>query len=323
MNLSMQSLDQRSVHSWGAVGLLFTASLFSGSVNALSLAQQIALLSLGVAVLGIPHGAFDPFVGRLVFEYRHGASWAAVFGAWYLLWCGLVLVVWTWAPGVALALFLLGSLYHFGIGDERGRRGALRNWEAAASGSAVIMLPAATQDPQAIWAFSLLSQHPEADVSALLKAWSPALWAAWAIPTAATLGGRLKQLLVCSRKAPPAQSIAETIAVAVLFLRLDSLVAFGIYFCFVHSPRHMFDLVERRAELFGVSFSARRVAAIALVMTAIPVVGGVLALAYAPLGVTIQESAVRVIFIGLSILTVPHMILSERAQGAELRPMRP
>ena len=98
----------------------------------------------------------------------------------------------------------------------------------------------------------------------------------------------------------------------ILALILPPLVSFSIYFCIIHSPRHIFIILNKmnshdrlRAIKETIFYS---LTAFLLMFT----VGYFLANSY-----IITDSIIKVVFIGLAALTVPHMILIDYFESLE------
>jgi Brp/Blh family beta-carotene 15,15'-monooxygenase len=99
--------------------------------------------------------------------------------------------------------------------------------------------------------------------------------------------------------------LAELVIMGAIFAFTPPLVGFAIYFCLVHTPRHV------RSILSSVSsgMSRRLMVSQAVLFTVASWVAGGLAF-WLLLGAETAEAALmRVVFIGLAALTVPHMIL--------------
>ena len=84
-----------------------------------------------VVLIGLPHGALDGAIANyLGFASKPGSLLRFV--AIYLAGGTLVLGTWLIAPVLALSIFLLASLFHFGAGDARRNRW-LPHWGVVSS----------------------------------------------------------------------------------------------------------------------------------------------------------------------------------------------
>lgn len=276
---------------------LRVAALLVAAACALALAppspsMQALLLLLGVALTGMPHGAFDPLVGERVLAARLGPRWWAIFGVAYLLLAGLVGLGWTLAPLFTLVLFLLASVLHFGLGDtEHARSGT---WEriagVVARGGLPVLLPIALHPSEVAPILAALGHvGPPAMELALQQV--PWLVVPWGFCFAMWLGRA------------GADETHEALALVAAFVLLPPLLAFAIYFCLCHSVRHLLRLGAMLSP-----GSARlawvRVLRVGVPATLLCLAGGWL---LAQGGV---ETALVPLFQLLAALTVPHMAVT-------------
>jgi Brp/Blh family beta-carotene 15,15'-monooxygenase len=266
--------------------------------TALSDANVVLMLAIGVAIAGLPHGALDPWVARRAGLWR---SWRGAVG-FHLAYVGaaaVVVLAWQFAPNISLALFLAVSAWHF-AGDWRA---ALPAPLRAAAGLALLALPAWRWPLDVAGHFDVLAGAEGRVLAGVLASVGP--WLAAAMVGAA---------LVALRRAPAAA--AELVALGALALLLPPLAYFTVYFCALHSPRHL------RLAAVGVAASARRrMAGVALLYTVLTVLVATLAWpwwvnASAP---TWSADLQRLVFIGLAALTVPHMAVVMHAEQLSVR----
>ena len=279
-----------------ALGALAVAVL---ALDAVALTNQtlVVVLALAVAVTGLPHGALDPWIAWRVGLWQ--GRWGFVaFNLAYIAIAALVVAAWRFAPGTSFALFLAISAWHF-AGDWRA---VLPVWARAVAGSALLALPAWRWPAQVDSSFALLAGADGSVIAGALAAAAP--WLA---------AGMAAVVLVALRRSRA--TAVELIAVAALALMLPPLVYFIVYFCALHSLRHL-RLAARDAD----AISRRRMAGVALLYTALTLLAAALAwpmLAATGAAVSVPGThLLRLVFIGLAALTLPHMLvvmLSERA----------
>ena len=99
------------------------------------------------------------------------------------------------------------------------------------------------------------------------------------------------------------QSALEVLACITAALFLPPLVAFAVFFCGLHSPRHMADALRATGTLSGT-----KKAFIIVAVTALSLGMGVLMFLYQG-EVPTDMGIIRAAFILISTLTVPHFIL--------------
>ncbi len=281
---------------------------------------HIKLLIVLLPFVGIPHGALDYALARQFLQPRIGKGWALYFLTAYMLTMVIVLVAWWIHPTASFIAFLALTLYHFGTGDSLATPSTpqlVRIAEVLARGGLVLTLPAVFNRQEILQLFSYLIPEPGArSVVSMLVGIMPVFAAC---------------LLVCiiwsgfqfiRRKEPLFLLQAVELAVlAALFCILPALLAFGVYFSFLHSIRHMLRLSGNTAS--GSALSA----VTGMIRLALPVTAATLALGacvYLLLsGVSFDmPDLIRVIFIGIASMTYPHALVVSLAEHAGAIPIQ-
>ncbi len=269
--------------------MVFTI-IAAGVVGATALGAPVfddaqLLLLLAVVVLGVPHGALDPLLARGLGVWTDAPGLARYLAAYV----GLVLAVllaWSAAPGPSLAVFLVVSAWHFG-GDWADRLGP---WSRLACGAGVVALPCLTHADEVARLFALLVPNTDA---LLITSWlgsiAPMSLAAVSFSALATRSPSIS---------------AELLAVTALAVTLAPLAYFAVYFCALHSPRHLLRAAPR---LSGVATSITILTTTAI--TILTLGTGAAVLIAAEPG-QLDGALLRVVFVGLFALTVPHMLLN-------------
>ena len=259
-------------------------------------ALELFVVAAAIILLGVPHGALDVLHAARSLPIDGPARWL-LFTTGYVAVAAAVVGIWVVAPTLSLAGFLAISAFHFS-GDLEGQPPVLVR---ALHGASPIVFPALLHQEELAQLFAMLA--PEAGAEALASS------LAAAAPIALTLLGGLLAVAAARRltgraSSVPAAAIAEASAAAALTVLAPPLTAFAVYFCVLHSARH----VVRTGEVF--QLPARelvRAAALPTLATA----------AAAPVAFHLLEGApldartLQVVFIGLAALTVPHMMLIE------------
>lgn len=297
MNMARFDITERRVQA----GLFALAALMGGvfMITGPGLEAQLAVLGALVVVAGLPHGGLDTVIAR-----RMGwlSSWrvSVAFHLAYLALAGLVVGLWLIAPGFSLLVFLLISAWHFG-GDWRlGGSAPLR----FLAGLGVLSLPAFSDLQTVAALYGFLAP----DWGAQLASWQ-GLMAPAVLVSLLLLAG----FSAYSRQWSDA---AELALLAVAGILLPPLIFFAAYFCALHSPRNLL------AEWVKIDAPAlRKLASTAFYsMAAAAGMGALLWIGLQPgWQLSLEEVLVRVLFIGLAALTVPHMALAFAVQRAERR----
>ena len=254
--------------------LVVTAALLAWALRP-SPGVQAAMLGVGVALFGLPHGAYD--AAALRGRPRLGLGYVAL----ALLTVGLFLL----APGLALAGFLILSAWHFGGEDAPGEP-----WPAVlAVGALPIAAPCAFRASEVAPLFGTVT--------------------ASAPPPAALVRGIAVAVLILGA---PFLLRRETPWTLLAALALPPLLAFLVTFLALHSWRHTVGLaaeLDPASPVGGFAALGRVVLGptVATVLLALP--------AWWLLGRTglgAGEASVRTVFVGLAALTVPHVWLESK-----------
>jgi Brp/Blh family beta-carotene 15,15'-monooxygenase len=250
------------------------------------LVVQIAAIAILAAVLGMPHGALDPLIARRLGLWRTSLTFAA-FNLGYTAVAAAVVGLWLLAPVPSLVAFLLISAAHFGSDWNRERPLALR----FLTGAALLSLPSLRDQDAVADLYVTLAGDGAGAVAAAQAALGPLL-----------LVGLAVAAVIAARRAP--HEAFELLGAAALALLAPPLMFFIVYFCALHSARHLREGF-REENGHGWSLTLLVVAAYTLAPLALAAAFLVGTAGTAAL----DEQLLRVVFIGLAALTVPHMAL--------------
>ena len=283
MSLRVQGLAFSAL-AW----LLTVASLW---LPPLDVKVQLAVLSPLILLLGVPHGALDAVFVRQLTSIRSAAGWS-LFTLAYLAAAAAVVVVWWFSPGIFLATFLLISALHFS-GDPEGRTPALFR---VLYGGAIIFCPLTLHAVEVAELFAALAGESAGKSTVAALQWAAWPWLA-AIVIAAIAGARQNL----------ARSI-ELVSVTALLTLTPPLIGFTIFFCAMHSARHV--LRTRDYSTAGTFRHLLRIAAWPMLAT----VAGAAVAWWLSDGKPLEMRLAQLLFVGLAALTVPHMIVVERVR---------
>ena len=249
---------------------------------------ELATMALLILLLGVPHGALDPILARRVYRVRTALGWLS-FTLVYCALAGLVIVVWQVFPLCFLAVFLLVSIGHFSGDPVQGTSKLAR----LMYGGAIVVLPTLLHASQVTHLFSGLASVGAANrVVPFLQELS------W--PWVVGLG-----IAAVDSARRDWQTGLELAAVALLAVLAPPLVAFTIFFCGMHSARHILRTID------SAKTSSPRFLFAALVA---PMAGTFIlaALAWQQLrGLPLDVRLIQLVFVGLAALTLPHMAVVE------------
>ena len=294
MNDHLQVSVLRELH--GRLTLLILAVFFLlGTVWSPNLSAQIVLLVVGIGTIGLAHGAMDHRVGELLFRPHFGNRWVIAFALFYIGFGGIFVGLWIVAPVVALAAFLFYSAVHFGSAAPA----PLSLFVAFVRGSLPIILPMTfhSEETSKIFGWVVATQI---DLHSY----------AFLISLACSICFLTTVAFSVYRRSP--WFAAEATLLVLLNLMSPPLVSFAIYFVLIHSTRHLIELANW-FEPVDIRKGFRRITWEALPLSALTVLG--MTAAFFMLDpVQLEAGLIRVLFITLSALTVPHMVLTALAE---------
>lgn len=253
--------------------------------------SELIILGALILLLGVPHGAFDTIFAWRLYGIGSFLGWVG-FVIVYLLLAAGVVAVWIAAPAVFLLGFLLISTVHFSGDPTEGTALPTR----LLYGGSILVLPSLVHPGEVGRLFGLLVG---VETACMVMPWIRLLAWVW-LPCV---------ILAAIRRARcDPQGGLEIAAVAVLSLAAPPLVSFTLYFCGMHSARHILRTID---------YSGRSSARVLLLAALLPMAGVMLFSAAAWIFLKdrpLEARVVQVIFVGLAALTVPHMILVERVR---------
>ena len=249
-----------------------------------------------ISIIGVSHGALDHVKGyKLIKIYKINNKY--FFYPVYIFCCLLVIFFWIIFPSVTLILFLLVASYHFGkedscVGSIIKKR--FINLFYLFKGSVVVVAPLFFHTEETLQIFKILGDnlillHENFLISLLIISFI----ANFTIMQWSNNGGFF---------------LADWVTIFALNTFFSPLVAFTIYFCFLHSVRHSFGLIyEINNKNFKDGFNKFLKKALPLTLvTAILFVVSVFILTNY---YVLDDAILKVIFIGLASLTFPHILL--------------
>jgi Brp/Blh family beta-carotene 15,15'-monooxygenase len=277
-------------------GLAFSVGAIVLAIVAVAAARldpQVELIVVAtlIVLLGVPHGALDTIFARQLYGIQTLGGWLR-FAVIYVLLGASVVGFFMLAPSGFLIGFLLISILHFS-GDPA----AGTPWLARALyGGAIIVLPTLLYAGEITRLFALLVGI---DAATLVTPFLSLLAWPWLIGLALAAIQRLQKDWLTA---------LEMSAVAVLAVLAPPLISFTVFFCAMHSARHILRTID---------YSGRSSPRLILGATLLPMLGVLVASAAASYflgGTPINGAIIQLVFVGLAALTVPHMALVERVR---------
>ena len=279
--------------------VFFISCIFISSFDYLRSNSFYFICFFLILILGVSHGALDNIKGKkLIKIYR--ISNIAYFYLIYVLFGLGIITLWILIPNGLLLLFLVIASYHFGKEDSEFiyKKNEESFFLKTIKGSIIIISPLLFNKEKTLEIFSSISFDL-----------SNSLFIKDEILVAFLIVSFFSNLILSFKKNYDEKSILfmDFFSIVTLNIFFDPLLAFTIYFCFLHSFRHSIKLVFELNTNFkkGALLFIKK----ALPLTIITGIIFLVALYFLQYEFKLNESINMVIFIGLASLTFPHILL--------------
>lgn len=292
INAAAPGVAAPAVHHWhrfGFIGLALLIALPSAFGANLSLMDFPLVAGALMLLLGVPHGAFDVALAHRRWDIGTPRALTA-FLALYVGLAAAFAAIWFLLPQLALPVFIVMSGVHF-AGDWRNDMPLLPR---IIVGLALITAPA------------LLHREPVTEIFAWLVPAEVAITTAEVMAAASIpllQAAALIVLVMAWLRPAAALEMAATLLLAVF---AAPLVFFVVYWCGLHSVRHVLSV---REELKPSSLAG--LARLSLPYAPISMIGVILGALLWP-HLEPGQAMLAVLFVALAALTVPHMMLVDR-----------
>ena len=253
-----------------------------------------------ILIIGISHGALDNIKGAKLLNL-FGYKSMYLFYSSYIFISLLIISSWLILPNLVLLFFLIVAAYHFGKEDtifKLKKNLVLKEVLFFFKGSPVIIAPLLFQRESTNEIFATLNfyifQNPLFDDIFLIIFLVLSLFSSVYLSIGKSI--EFKNVM-----------ILDYFSVIILNLFLNPIIAFTLYFCFLHSVRHSFSLINEMDKSFKKGLKKFIIKAIPLTL----VTGLIFLISIYFLNnlYEIDEAIYKVIFIGLASLTFPHILL--------------
>ena len=256
--------------------------------------------------IGISHGALDNQKGKRLSQL-YNIQKSYFFYLIYSLIGVSIIIFWLFFPTLSLILFLIVASYHFGKEDTEfliNNKNVSNLILYFLKGSLIIIAPLMFHFVETINIFKLLLIENEKfylflnfieDNSILLFALS--------ISLLSNIYYFLKDFKIIN-----ILIFLDFFSIIALNYFLTPLVAFTIYFCFLHSFRHSISLItelnEKSLKIGAITFIKK-----AIPLTVLTAILYIMSLYFLSNFYQLNDAILKVIFIGLASLTFPHILL--------------
>ena len=275
--------------------------MFKFSLNISSI-----LCLLFILILGVSHGSLDHIKGKKLLKLFNIKS-IYVFYVTYILISSVVVISWILLPSITLLVFLIIASFHFGKEDTQfliNDRSYITQILYVFKGALIVLAPLTFHFQETVAIFKLLFIEDESFYSTLNFIENNdvirigIIFSFWSNVFLFLKNFEIKKFVI----------FLDYFSILILNLYLTPLLAFTIYFCFLHSIRHSISLaieLDQDSLLNGFKIFIKK----ALPLTFLTGILTFVALYLLSNSYNLDSAILKIIFIGLASLTFPHILL--------------
>ncbi len=272
--------------------------------NNLNISSILCLLL--ILIVGVSHGSLDHIKGKKLLELFNIKS-TYIFYITYILISAVVIGTWILLPSMTLILFLIIASYHFGKEDTQfliNHRSYFTQMLYFFKGFLIILAPLYFHFQETIAIFKLLLVDNEVFYSSLnFIETNKVIQIGIICSTLSSIFLFLKNFEIKNFVI-----FLDYFSILILNYYLSPLIAFTVYFCFLHSIRHSISLaidLDPNSVVNGFRMFIKK----ALPLTILTAVFTFIALYLLNNSHNLDSAILKIIFIGLASLTFPHILL--------------
>ena len=284
----------------------FFANVFCFSMFKFNLIVPSILCFILILIVGVSHGSLDHLKGKKLLKLFNINS-GYIFYITYILISAVVVVTWILLPSITLIVFLIIASYHFGKEDTHfliNNRSYFTQLLYFFKGFLIILAPLTFHFQETIAIFKLLLIDNEVFYSSLDFIEKNN------IIQKGIVFSFLSSVILLLKNFEKKKFLIffDYFSILTLNLYLTPLIAFTIYFCFLHSIRHSISLaieLDPDSVVNGFRLFVKK----ALPLTILTAVFSFIALYLLSYSNNLDGAILKIIFIGLASLTFPHILL--------------
>ena len=272
--------------------------------------EPIVFCLFTILIIGISHGSLDNIKGKKLLK-AFGYKSDFLFYFIYLLISFLIIILWLILPNSILLIFLIVAAFHFGKEDTVfpfKRKFFMSEILFFLKGSSVITAPLLFQRDATIVIFKNLNFH--VFESSIFSNQFLIMFLCLSFLSSIYISNKknidLKALM-----------IMDFLSLIVLNFFLTPILAFTLYFCFLHSIRHSLSLIFELDKSF--KSGSKKFLSKAIPLTLVTSIIFLIAIYFLNNFYELDEAIYKVIFIGLASLTFPHILLEYLLEKNEKR----
>ena len=259
-----------------------------------------------ILTIGVSHGSLDHIKGRKLLNILKLEN-IIIFYITYIFIAITIIILWILIPAISLIIFLIIASFHFGKEDTQfliKENTYFYQFLFFLKGSLIILSPLYFNFDETISIFKLLLIENETFYSSLsFIETNKILYIGIILSSLSSL-----LLFIKDYELKKFTIFFDCFSILILNYCFSPLLAFTIYFCFLHSIRHSITLVfELNENDFNEGFKIFIFKATPLTFLAIVLC--MISIYFLNNNYNFDSSILKVIFIGLASLTFPHILL--------------
>jgi len=275
-------------------------------IKAYNLGISTLVCLLLILIIGVSHGSLDHIKGRKLLKIFKINNIITFYTSYFLL-AVTIIILWVFFPTVVLIAFLVVASFHFGKEDTQfliDNNSSLNQFLFFLKGSLVILAPLYFNFNETVSIFKLILIENESFYQSLNVIENNNFLIIGIVLST------LSSIILFFKKFELRKLTIffDYFSIIIINMHFSPLVAFTIYFCFLHSIRHSISLI---AELDQESLGNGLLVFIkkATPLTILTATFCLIGLYFLNNNYNLDSAILKLIFIGLASLTFPHILL--------------
>ncbi len=270
----------------------------------LSISPLVCLLL--ILIIGVSHGSLDHIKGRKLLKIFQINNIITFYTSYFLL-AVTIIILWVLLPTVVLIAFLIVASFHFGKEDTQfliDNNSYLNQFLFFFKGSLVILAPLYFNFNETVSIFKLLLIENESFYQSLNAIENNNFL------TIGIVLSSLSSIILFFKKFELRKFTIffDYFSIIIINMHFSPLVAFTIYFCFLHSIRHSISLItelDQESLRNGLLVFIKKATPLTILTTIFCLIG----FYFLNNNYNSDSAILKLIFIGLASLTFPHILL--------------
>ena len=270
----------------------------------LSISPLVCLLL--ILIIGVSHGSLDHIKGRQLLKIFQINNIITFYTSYFLL-AVTIIILWVLLQTVVLIAFLIVASFHFGKEDTQfliDNNSYLNQFLFFLKGSLVILAPLYFNFNETVSIFKLLLIENESFYQSLNVIENNNFLIIGIVLSA------LSSIILFFKKFELRKFTIffDYFSIIIINMHFSPLIAFTIYFCFLHSIRHSISLItelDKESLRNGLLVFIKKATPLTILTAIFCLIG----LYFLNNNYNLDSAILKLIFIGLASLTFPHILL--------------